>query len=464
MERRHFSHFGVLSLDAARAETFANMHAYCWCCDHIETPSFLMKIISPGSDVCLAHILEDPSSRGCIIACFDSLAQHGFAVPTCAAGTHRSSGIAEVVADWASRLLGPTLLTHSYSFPDDTSLQDTVSSVCGFVRESGPIATLPKPLLMGQPLDPATLPLPCSSAERAPDHYDARSVIPKGLGLLAEGLGLSQLRQAWEFCQNTAANTPGSLFRCVLASLDSDHAAPRPLPSPGVPQPPMPPQPARHRDATRTPEIVTQRGSVGPSHAALLLPVVPCDSGASQESEQACGPIQRSCVAANDSGVRQPTCGWSRLGSRTSLECRPGESRPGHPSRRRSSRGQRRRSRSRAQHSSHEPGMPAAPASLALWRAMQDAPDQAAWTLTNCSKVMTLAGIEDTLQKRYMDIVVPATRTGSAKTTHLIHWMRRLLSTLAGSDPYPIHNMPRWFQHTLGEYSGAAPGADGTQS
>ena len=340
MDQRHVAHFGVLSLAATQADNLASIQAYCRCCDHIETPSFLMRVISPGSDVCLAHILEDQSSRGCIIACFDSLAQHGFAVPTCFAGTHRSSGIAEVVADWASRLLGPTLLKHSYTCPDPTSLQAAVSSIRGFVQGSGrtcmPTASLTQLLLMGEQLDPASLPLTSISAQQTPDRYDARSGVPRGMALVADGPGLLQLREAWDFCLNTAAKTPGSLFRCVLASRDAQHIAPRPLPSPRIPQPPTPPLPPRQRAAPEPVERLTECASAGPLQAAAAVPHPECpsDSGApvSLESAQTLERIQQPHVDANDHAYRcstgvpqqhqQPSSSQARVSSPHHSVCR----------------------------------------------------------------------------------------------------------------------------------------------
>lgn len=437
MELDPVAHFGVLSLDKQRAETVPGIHTYVRSCDHIQDPSFRMRVISPGSDVSLAHILENPSSRGCIIACFDSLAQNGLSVPTCSTGTHRAGGIAEVVADWASRLLGPTMLKHSYDHPDATSLNEAVSSVRNFISPyqdawmPTTVATLP--LLMGGPMDPASIPQLSSFVQTHLDHYDARCCgSPKGLNLLTRGAGSTPLNEAWNLCLTTAADTPGSLYRFVLTARASKAAVPRPLPPPRVPMPPRPPLPPEPRQpeemvAGFCPEV-RSLSAAAPLHAVHGDTLDFCWTHDAVRQHGRVARVPRRRHHSHDRSRSKPRRSPSPRPRHSSQRCGFARSNSGDPA---GTRGQ------------------PVPASVALFAALRDAPDQVAWTFAHCKDIMTLAGIASTPQNEYTRLFERVKQDSPQKTAPLIHWMKRLLGTMSGEDPMPIHNMPRWFQNTI---------------
>lgn len=385
--------------------------------------------------MCLRHILAHPSSSWCIVACFESLAQHGLAVPTCSTGTHRSGGIAEVVADWASWLLGPTLLGHSYGHPHQNNLLEVVDIVRSFVRQSPNEAMHPRPhmqlQLLGQPVDIECMSSLFRAARLNPEQCDA-----KGLRLLkTDQPGFTELNQAWRQCVKRAAQTPGSLCHMILASQPASMAAtPPPLPELRIQLPPTPaPLDRGHRRAH-------QDRHRGP-HVSERMHRSPGDRDC---------PRRHGCLDLHSARRRH---GHSR-------HCRSRDSRS--RSRRRSHQTQdHARSSSRTRGTAAKKA--AAPAAAELFGAMKGAKDPVAWTTTHCTAIMTAAGVAPESQKDFIDLLSAARNQDPARTSHLVHWMRRLLSSMSGEDPRPINNIPRWFHNTLAEATSAASGLGAKQ-
>lgn len=418
----------VLSLDVPRAHAVPELQLYSISCQNVETPSFQMKIVSPEDNVCLLHILANPSSSWCIHASFERLVQHRFAVPTCSTGTYRSSGIAEVVADWASWLLGPTLLRHSHLYPRQKALQEVLQSVRSFAsqppKKHSRAAVALRPLLMGEQVDLESISEVLGSVWLNPAHYVARiGSGPKGLDCMTSGgPACFELHQAWQLCVKLADNIPGSLYHRVLTATVARQAAPRPLPPPRA-----------------------------PTHLEPRKPLRPCHDdpmGAIAEQRHGCEDTFRTADCSDT--THNVSSRGNRLAARVSSLVPPPPA-----------------ARHRSRSHSGRCGTNAPPNHLSsayrpaadLILAMNAAPDRAAWTLGNCKAIMDLAGIASLVQDSYLELFREATATAPRRLPHLIRWMNRLLLTMTGNDDHPIGNMPKWFQNALSEWTTGGLGA-----
>ena len=233
------------------------------CCGLIENPSLLSTAgihdFALTDDV-LVHVLEQEHACCILVRAFAMLVESRTLCLTCQSGRHRSGTIAAVLADWSSRLLGPTLLQQSFTMHGKTTLAAAIEDCTDFVKpasecqDSHPHRSV---LLNGSQTQ---LPSTASFSETMiqlvthnPWAYFAEldavpmAARPRGidvLPLLRLDAARDRLASSWHKCCRIAATTVGSfrhmaLQACVWPSSPM-HSWPPPAHHP--PRPPAPPR------------------------------------------------------------------------------------------------------------------------------------------------------------------------------------------------------------------------------
>ena len=183
---------------------------------------------------------------------------------TCQSGRHRSAAVAAVLADWSSRLLGPTLLRHSFTMHGDGALAAALDDCAGFVRSAGECRDSDdhhEALLNGRvtQLHPtvSVSAMMLKQISTNPWAYFAEidaipfADRPRGIDLLPDfrlESSRARLASSWQQCCHIAAITAGS-FRHMALQAGMPHQSTAslcqswPAPSHHPPRPPAPPRP-----------------------------------------------------------------------------------------------------------------------------------------------------------------------------------------------------------------------------
>ena len=237
------------------------------CCGLIENPALLSTIgiheFQLTSDV-LVRVLEQEHACIILVRSFAMLVESRSVCLTCQSGRHRSAAVAAVLADWSSRLLGPTLLRQSFAMHSDGALAAALGTCADFVttaghcQDSGDSRTV---LLNGR----VTELHPTSSISEMmlkqistnPWAYfaeiDAIPIAdrPRGIDLLPDfrlDTSRARLASTWQQCCHIAASTAGS-FRHMALQAGLPHQSTAaccqswPAPAHQPPRPPAPPRP-----------------------------------------------------------------------------------------------------------------------------------------------------------------------------------------------------------------------------
>lgn len=421
-------------------------------CGHIDNPVLLCRRTQPGhsfsvTDESIALVLRQQPACEFLLHCFTRLVDSRQLCLTCESGKHVSASMAAVLADWCSRLLGPTLLMHWCSIPPSAdakrqAISNSIEFANSFDGVPGEGAT---PLVNGEPaatMATATYAehMRCLIRNNPIAYFGEPSALPpqflpKGLKLLPTFESQSErdrLLSTWQRCLTTAAKTCGSFRHIGLHDIEhqlkrqkeSDSAVPKRQSATALhARPPTPPTPPAAR-------------SLGPRVAPVQLPSVVVLT-----------PLPTPVHPSIRLGFSEPAVRHEQHGQ-SAYDAVSSRSHRSHRSSSRQSR-HRRRSRSRVR------------GQRTVASTCTDSCDQrggqadiAKFCLDNCSDIMTRCGVPPDVQTTFHQLLRgDDCQRGTARHDDLIWLIQRQWQNLNCDGKRPaITHVPSWFKAALSKY------------
>lgn len=448
------------------ASTFVDQATIC-CCNLLENPALLSNVAALQdfalTEGTVAQVLEQEHACALLVRSFELLVETRLLCLTCQSGKHRSGTIAAVLADWSSRLLGPTIVRHSYAVQDRSGWASVVHNAKHFVLPapcSGQHNFCPV-LINGKLSQHSTADSESFSHEMmqivAEDPWsyfadvDALQVkdLPRGLDLLPAlrlDTARDRLASSWQKCCRTAAITSGS-FRHMALQLRRSFPGPMrylAVASPAHPCPPRPPAPPR---ATHT----AQHSLLTPLPQPMASAVEPTVKQRMAAPQRVACEMAQPVVASADAPSRQhhghlrSRCRSHGRRRRRRTSPSPGRSMP------------RRRGRSPSPHRGRAPPslddlladfQAHVAASPCLSRTVQDA--------TFCAKraqdIMAVVHVPHDVQDTFADLLSQAPGD-SEEHSDLVWLIQRLWTTLHDADdPAPVLRPTAWLRNSLSKF------------
>lgn len=236
------------------------------CCGLIENPALLSTVGSNDfeltSDV-LVRVLEQEQTCVILVRSFAMLVESRSVCLTCQSGRHRSGSVAAILADWSSRLLGPTFLQQSFTLRGKGALTAALEACADFVKSAGgcrdshdhhtvllngrttqlhPGASISEMMLKQISTNPWAYFAEIDAIPTA-DR-------PRGIDLFPDfrlDASRARLASSWQQCCRIAASTAGSFRHMALQACMPQQSTAAlyqmwPCPSHHPPRPPAPPR------------------------------------------------------------------------------------------------------------------------------------------------------------------------------------------------------------------------------